>query len=142
MNLQNLCTIGLKNMMFVRDWIGYGQFMPRTTDEFHPGEKFSVYVEIENPTVKRTQDMYEVVAAISYKIIDEDTRVIERIDLGQSREGSISRKRDYCFGFDGTIPANLSPGQYFLRVSITDLHDPAKRFADEQIPFRVVPAMR
>jgi hypothetical protein len=143
MELQNLCPIGVRNVTFVREWVGYGQFVPHPTSrEFHPGESFLVYVEIENPTVHRVPDGFEVSVAISYEILDDNANVHSRREVGKPSERSLSRKRDYNLGIPGTIPASLAPGQYFLRVSITDLNDASMRFAEEQISFRVVPSTR
>ena len=140
MELQNLCPVRLKNVVFVRDWFGYGKFLPHPTKEFYPGEEFCVYVEMENLTVNKTTDGFEVGAAISYEILDEDAKVVLKKDAGRPAERTLSRTRDHCLSIPGTIPTALAPGQYQLRISLTDLNDDSMQFAQEQIPFRVVPS--
>jgi len=139
--LQNLTPIRLKNVMFVDDWIAYGQFFPRRSQEFYPGDEFLVYLEIDNPSVRRIPDGFEVSVSISYEIRDAHGSIVVRQDMGSPSERSLSRKRDYALAFPGTIPVSLAPGQYHLRVSVTDLNDDSMQFAEEQIPLRIAPSL-
>ena len=139
--LQNLSPIKLKNVMFIEDWLAFGQYIPRPTQEFYPGDEFFVYMEIDNPTVRRIPDGYEVGVSLSYEIRDAHAVVVFRQDLPPSGERSLSRKRDYALRVPGTLPPSLAPGQYQLRISITDLHDDSMQHAEEQIPFRVLPSL-
>ena len=138
--LQNLCPIRLKNVTFAKEWFGYGQFVPRPA-EFYPGEPFHVYVEVENPMVRET-DMYEICISTSYVILDSRANTVASSGAAQpGGEMFVSRKRDFYTGIHGVVPASLPPGEYQLRINLTDLNDPARQYADEQIPFRVVPSM-
>ena len=140
--LQVLCPILLKNVMFVKDWLEYGQFLPHPTQEFYPGESFTVYLEIENLVVSRSKaaEGFEFGVAVKYEIWDSNAKVVANRDIGRSMGSTLSRKRDFCLGVPDTLPTNLSPGQYNLRISVTDLNDASMRYAEEQIPFRVVPS--
>jgi len=140
MELQNLCPIRLKNVLFILDCIDYGQFLPHPTKEFHPGEEFLVYMEVENLTVNKITDGFEVGVSVSYEILDENAKVVLKQDAGRPAMRTLSRKRDYHLTIPGTIPTSLAPGQYHIRVSTTDLNDDSMQFAQEQIPFRVVPS--
>jgi len=137
--LQKLCPIKLKNVMFVKDWFGYGQFIAHT-GEFCPGEAFCVYIEIENPVV-RPANGFEVSVAISYEIRDIHANVVVQQDAGKPAERTLSRKRDYCLTIPGTLPTSLAPGQYQLRINVTDLNDDSMQYAEEQIPLKVVPSL-
>ena len=140
LELQNLCPFKLKNVMFVDDWVNYGQFIPRTRD-FHPGESFSVYLELDNPTVRRTVDGFEVAVSISYEIRDSRANVVAKMNIGPAVDRTLSRKRDYGLGFPGSLPTSLAPGQYQLRVSVTDMNDDSMQYAEEQIPLKIVPLL-
>jgi len=139
--LQNLSPIRLKHVAFVDDWIAYGQFFPRNSQEFYPGDDFLVYIEIDNPSVRRIPDGFEVSVSISYEIRDAHGSIVVREDMGSPSERSLSRKRDYALAFPGTIPISLAPGQYHLRISVTDLNDDSMQFAEEQIPLRIAPSL-
>jgi len=138
-NLQEICPIRLKNVTFVRDWFGYGQFVPHSK-EYYPGDRFRVYVEIENPTLTRGE-MFETCVSISYEIRDDRANVIAKQE-GASPfvERTLSRKRDYCLEVTGVIPSSAPPGQYKLVINITDLNDKSTQFAVESLDFRVVPS--
>ena len=139
--LQNLCPIKLKNVTFVEEWFGYGQFISRNAQEFYPGDEFLVYMEIENPTVRRIPDGFEVSVAMSCEIRDAQANIVVRQDIGKPTERSLSRKQDYAISFPGTLPPSLAPGQYHLRINVTDLNDDSMQYAEEQIPFRVAPSL-
>ena len=138
--LQNLCSIKLKNVTFAIDWFGYGQFVVRDNQEFYPGEDFYVYMEIEYPSVRPIPDGFEAKYTISYEIRDAHTRVVFRQEAEEQWDRTLSRKRDYWFPLRGKIPASLAPGQYHLRINVTDLNDDSMQYAEEQIPFRVAPS--
>jgi len=137
--LQKLCPIKLKNVMFVKDWFGYGQFIAHT-GEFCPGDEFRVYIEIENPVV-RSADGFDVSVAISYEIRDIHANVVAKQDAGKPAERTLSRKRDYCLAIPGTLPTSLAPGQYQLRINVTDLNDDSMQYAEEQIPLKIIPSL-
>jgi hypothetical protein len=139
--LQKLCPIKLKNVMFIEDWLGYGQFIPRNNQEFYPGDDFLVYMEIEHPTVRPISDGFEVSVSISYEIRDIHGSIVVRQDAGKPAERSFSRKRDYALTIPSSLPTSLAPGQYQLRINVTDLNDDSMLFAEEQIPFRIAPSV-
>jgi hypothetical protein len=133
--------------MFVKDWIAYGQYYPHPTQEFYPGEEFIVYMEIENPVVRRdpVKNGFEVCVAISYEIRDSNAKVVAKQDIGKPAEMTLSRKQDYALAIGSgpvptVLPASLSPGQYHLRINITDMNDSSMQHAEEQIPFKVLPS--
>jgi len=140
LELQNLCPMKLKTVMFVKDWFGYGQYVTHS-GEYRPGENMIVYLELENPTVKKIPDGFEVNAKIDYEIRDVHAKVVFKQSLDAGVDRSFAPKRDFCLGFPGVLPESLTPGQYQLRVSVTDLNDTSMHYAEEQIPLRIVPAL-
>ena len=140
LELQNLCPLKLKNMTFVDYWQGYGQYISRP-NEYHPGDKFMVYMELENPTIHKIADGYEVNAKIDYEIRDEHAKIIDRKSLDAGVDRSLVPKRDYCLGFPGDFPESLAPGLYQLQITVSDLNDASMHRAQEQIPFRIVPVL-
>ena len=141
--MQSHAAISLKTVLFVNDWFGFGQFAPRRP-EFHPGERFRVYMEVENPSMHLhpIEGVYEVAATIRYEIRNSRTAelIVEREDRQSYR--MITRKRDHVKEVAGVIPPGTPPGDYQLSIRIIDLHDASKRSAEEQIPFRVVQSTR
>ena len=141
LELQKICPIQLRNVTFISSWFGFGQFIPRPTDEFHPGDSFKVYMEFEYPTARPVADGFEYSVSLSYDIRDIHGHIQHRNDLGPMTTRSLSHRRDQCMEIAGTMPISLAPGQYFLRISMTDLNDDSQQHTEEQIPFRIAPAM-
>ena len=141
LELQKLCPVQLKNVLFIEQCFGYGQFITRPTQEFCPGEAFHVYMEMDNLVVRRVaaDDGFEVNWALNYEIRDANANIVVKQDLGKSGERMLSRKRDHFHIVSDTLPTSLSPGQYHLRISLTDLNDDSMQYAEEQIQFRVAP---
>jgi hypothetical protein len=142
LELQKLCPVRLKNVVFIEQCFGYGQFIARPTQEFYPGETFHVYMEMDNLVVRRVaaDDGFEVNWALNYEIRDSNANIVVKEDLGKPGERMLSRKRDHFHLVSATLPASLSPGQYHFRISLTDLNDDSMQYTEEQIPFRVAPA--
>ena len=138
MDLRRLCPIRLKNVRFAQDVWAFGDYLPRS-EECHAGEKVDVYLELENPTVRRTAEGYNVSASLSYEIRSPSGSVLDKYaDIG-IQSSSPSRRRDYFAHLKVAIPEALSPGGYLLRISVTDLNDESLRFSEEQIPLTVLP---
>jgi hypothetical protein len=141
-HLQNLCPIKFKKVIPVEDWVEFGVYTPRTR-EYNPGEMFYIYLELENLSVRRVADGFNICTALSYEIRDETANVVAKHDAPVPPELTTqSRKRDYCLHLEGMIPKTLAPGRYYLRIMITDLNDTARQYADEQISLKVAPAMK
>jgi len=142
LELQKLCPVRLKNVVFIEQCFGYGQFITRPTQEFYPGETFHVYMEMDNLVVRRVvaDDGFEVNWALNYEIRDANANIVVKQDLGKPGERMLSRKRDHFHIVSDTLPTSLSPGQYHLRISLTDLNDDSMQYAEEQITFRVAPS--
>jgi hypothetical protein len=138
MELRKVCPIKLKKVQFVKEWDTYGSFIPRTED-CHAGEKLDLYMELENPTVRHTQYGFNVSASVSYEIRDRTANVLQKINSIAVEETTPSQKRDYCIGLRVLLPEKIPPGQYQLRVNVTDMNDEARQYAEEQVPFKVIP---
>ncbi|MDR0327828.1 MAG: hypothetical protein LBI05_05990 [Planctomycetaceae bacterium] len=145
-DLQTLCPVTLKNVMFITQCFGFGQFVPHTsqdsTPELYPGEPIHIYMEIENPVVRSAAggEGYEINMAISYEIRDSKAKTVVSKDMGTPGSRTLSRSRDHFHVMSDTLPKNLSPGEYRLRLTFTDLNDDSMQYAEEMISFRVVPS--
>ncbi|MDR0337207.1 MAG: hypothetical protein LBI18_08970 [Planctomycetaceae bacterium] len=139
MELRKICPIKLKKVQFVRGWGDtFGNFIPRNED-CHAGEQLELYMEPENPSIRRTQQGYNVSMSISYEIRDQTANVLQKIDHITVQETSLSQKRDYCIWLRVLLPEKIPPGQYQLRVSVTDTNDETMPYTEEQVPFKVIP---
>ncbi|MDR2116540.1 MAG: hypothetical protein LBP87_09175 [Planctomycetaceae bacterium] len=138
MELRKVCPIKLRKVQFVKEWDTFGCFIPRNED-CRAGEKLELYMELENPTIRHTQLGYNVSATVSYEIRDRAANVLQKVDHIAVQETTPSQKRDYCIGLWVLLPEKIPPGQYQLRISVTDMNDEAMSYAEEQVPFKVIP---
>jgi hypothetical protein len=138
--LQNFCPVKLKKVMFIDDWAAYGQFLPRKSQEFYPGDEFLLYLEIDNPSVRPITDGYEMGVSISYEVRDARAALVYKQDLGPQDQRMISRKHDYALALPLVFPTSLAPGQYQLRINVTDINDDSMQYAEDHIPFRIIPS--
>lgn len=136
MELRQLCPLQLKNVQIVRDWVTFAVFLPKTED-CRPGEEVGLYLELDNPTIRRSNHGFNVRASLSYEIRDSGARIVEKKDNISAEETSPSQKRDYCIHCPIQLPPSLAPGQYQLRVNVTDMNSEGLQYAEEQISFRV-----
>ena len=139
--LRRLCPMKLKNIQFVKDWVAFGVFMPRKED-CQAGETIGLYLELDNPTVKRSAIGYNVRASIHYEIRDSASRLVSKSKDIPVEETTPSQKRDYCIHVNVPIPKGLAHGQYLLRVSVTDMNSDNLQYAEEQLSFRILPSAR
>ncbi|MDR0704187.1 MAG: hypothetical protein LBF88_04290 [Planctomycetaceae bacterium] len=138
MELRKVCPIKLKRVQFVKEWDTYGSFIPRTED-CYAGEQLEIYMELENPTIRHTQHGFYVSTSVSYEIRDRTANVLHKINHIPVEETVLSQRRDYCIGLRVRLPEKIPPGQYQLRVNVTDMNDEAMSYAEEQVPFKVIP---
>ena len=138
MNLRRLCPIRLKNVRFARDVQAFGDYLPRS-EECLAGEKIDVYLELENPSVRRTGDGFNVSASLSYEIRSNSGNVIDKCSNISIQSSSPSQRRDYYVHLRVTLPEDISQGDYQLRICVTDLNDETMQFAEEQISMKVMP---
>ena len=139
--LRQLCPMKLKNVQFVKDWVAFGVFLSRKED-CQAGETVGLYLELDNPTVKRSAIGYNVRASISYEIRDSASRLVSKSKDIPVEETTPSQKRDYCIHVKIEIPRGLAHGQYFLRVHVTDMNCETLQYAEEQLSFRVLPSTK
>ncbi len=137
--LANLCPIQIKNPRIVQRVTGYAKLLPRTSEECHAGEKLLVYMELENPTVRRLAEGFGISVSFSYEIRNENGEILHKDSSPPDQEISLSRKRDYFGTMVIVLPDSLPTGNYHLRVCVNDMHSDTMQYAEEQIPFCIVP---
>ena len=139
--LRRLCPMKLKNVQLVKDWVAFGVFLPRKED-CQAGETIGLYLELDNPTVKRSAMGYTVRPTIHYEIRDSASKLVSRSEDIPLEETTPSQKRDYCIHLKVLLPKGLPHGQYLLRVSVTDTNSDSLQHAEEQLSLRVLPSAK
>jgi len=139
--LRRLCPMKLKNVQFVKDWVTFGVFLPRKEDCL-AGETVGLYLELDNPTVRRSTMGYSVRPTIHYEIRDSTSKLVFKSDDIPLEETTPSSKRDYCIHLNVRLPKSLAHGQYLLRINVTDMNSDNLQYAEEQLFFRILPSAK
>lgn len=119
-NLSELCPLDLRNVAFVRNVKGFGDFTPFENTSFTPGEELLVYLEIENLSSKEADGQYESTWGASYEIFNDTGRRVDARTFPEYKDRCANRRRDLSFTYRLYLPENIPPGRYRLELSVRD----------------------
>ncbi|MDR0871491.1 MAG: hypothetical protein LBN39_11940 [Planctomycetaceae bacterium] len=139
MELRKVCPVKLKNVQFVRDVQAFGFYLSRS-EECKSGETVMVYMELENPTIRRTGQGYNVAVSMSYEILDATGNVLEKVNNIAVECTTPGPRRDHFVNLKVSLPKTLQTGSHQLRLNVTDTNNESLDYAEEQIPFKIVPS--
>ncbi|MDR2762128.1 MAG: hypothetical protein LBB88_05955 [Planctomycetaceae bacterium] len=137
--LRQVCPLRLKNVQIIQDgdYIAFGSFKLRS-EACKPDEFIVVYFELENPTIKNSSDGYAVRVNVGYEIIDAESNVVQKTDMGKAEDIASVQKRDHFIKMYVYLKKNLPSGNYKLRIQAVDLNCPdSQKVAEEQISFKI-----
>jgi hypothetical protein len=130
-----MATLQVRNASFAKSVEGFGAYEPLEQAEFQPGEKVTVYAEIENFASASTPAGYETVLATSYQVVDSNGR---RVDGGQFPDVSDvcrGRRRDFHLQYGVALPTRIYPDEYRLELTITDQQ--SGKIGQATLPFEI-----
>lgn len=137
--LQEKAQLTLKNVNFCRNIDSFGNYEKFPKDEFQPGQPFLVYAEIENFTSELNSDSFystKLKTTIEFIRVDGAGDVAEPITIPAQEDLCRNYRRDYFHAYTLSVPKELPPGTYQMRLTVQDLND--NDIAEEIIPFRVL----
>lgn len=116
---------------------GFGAYDPLPSNRVTPGSTLFVYCEVEN-FASRLNDRGLWQTDITQEMVlydDRGQRVA--VEKRQPRADlSRNRRHDFCIARAMALPVTVSPGSYFLTVSVSDQQ--ANRMAEATIPVQIV----
>lgn len=133
--LQEAGPLEIRNPAFVTAVQSWGVYEPFEKNEFSPGRPVLLYAEIENLKSESTAKGYRTSWQSSYRIIDDGGRVVADYQYPPNEEYCRRVRRDFFIGCELSIPSDLAPGRYTLRLSVTDLL--SRRTGETSIEFSV-----
>jgi hypothetical protein len=119
-HLRELGSLSLRNLSFCKNVYGYGAIEPYEDDRFAAGEQVSLYVEVENYHSQSTEKGFCTILGSSYELADERGERAGGGEFPDVEDYCRSRRRDFHIQYGVTLPANLSPGRYELRLVVKD----------------------
>lgn len=136
-NLSELCPLDLRNVAFVRNVKGFGDFTPFENTSFTPGEELLVYLEIENLSSKEVNGQFESTWGASYEIFNDTGRRVDARTFPEYKDRCANRRRDLSFTYRLYLPENIPPGRYRLELSVRDKE--IDKFGQSSLDFEIKP---
>ncbi|MCC9604959.1 hypothetical protein LOC68_25375 [Blastopirellula sp. JC732] len=136
-SLSELCPLDLRNVTFVRNVKGFGDFTPFEKTSFTPGEELLVYLEIENLTSKEVDGQFESTWGASYEIFNDTGRRVDARTFPEYKDRCANRRRDLSFTYRLYLPEGIPPGRYRLELSVRDKE--TDKFGQASLDFEIKP---
>ena len=133
--LSELATLQIRNAAFVASVDGFGAYEPSKSKSFQPGEKVTLYAEVENFRSSATEDGYHTSLATSYQVLDKTGRRVDGKPFPDVADQCRNRRRDFHMQYEFPLPTRIYPGEYELELTITD-HNSGK-IGQATLPFEI-----
>ena len=118
--LAQLATLQVRNLNIVESVDGFGVYQPRESLEFRPGAPVSLYAEVENLQSESTQEGYRALLSTSYEVVDISGQRVDGRQFPDVEDVCKNPRRDFHMQYGVTLPERIYPGEYQLRLTITD----------------------
>lgn len=133
--LRNLSMLQVRNLKLCTKVTSFGRYDEFPEMRFLPGQPVIVYAEVDNFSTEAKSDGYETALEGTCEIYNANKEMVYLHKFGVEREISANRRRDFFFPYPFRIPAELTPGQYSLTLTIKDVL--ASKFDQQSILFTV-----
>jgi len=133
--LSELATLQIRNAAFVARVDGYGAYEPRKPGDFQPGQKVTLYAEVENFTSSAAEDGYHTSLGTSYQVLDGNRRRVDAKQFPDVADTCRNRRRDFHMQYEFALPLRIYPGEYELELTITDHH--SGKIGQATLPFQI-----
>jgi hypothetical protein len=120
--LGELCPLIVRNLTFCSQIQGYGSYEPLAVTTFKPGQRLSLYAEVDNYRSISTPQGYHTAISTSYQITDNAGNRVDGNEFPTIDDYCLRRRRDFHTQYGITLPTQLAPGNYQLQLTIRDAH--------------------
>jgi hypothetical protein len=133
--LSELATLQIRNAAFVASVDGFGAYEPSKSKSFQPGQKVTLYAEVENFRSSADEEGYYTSLATSYQVLDKTGRRVDGKQFPDVSDRCRNRRRDFHMQYELPLPTRIYPGEYVLELTITD-HNSGK-IGQTTLPFEI-----
>lgn len=129
-------SLDIRSLAFCTEIESYGQIKTFPGNRFDAGQQVILYCEIENFTVKKTDQGFETNLQGSYELYNsENEKVINQV-LPADNQVSTNYLRDYFIAYQMHLPKQLKPGTYRLQLTMEDIG--GKKYGQSSIPLEII----
>jgi len=125
------------SLTFCKKVEGFGNFEPVAAGTLKPGKPIGLYWEVEGLVTKSDAKGHHTKLSSAIEVVDESGTLVWSSHLGQAEDTCRRPRRDYFVNTRLTLPDNLKPGTYQLRLKLEDIH--GKQQATDAISFSIQP---
>ncbi len=133
--LSELATMQVRNLHFVDSVGGYGDYTLDTRDHYKPGEQVMLYAELANFRSESSEEGYKTSLGTSYEVLDESGRRVDGGQFPDVDDRCENRRRDFHLQYSVPLPTRIYPGEYELRLVISD--HLSHKIGQASAPFRI-----
>lgn len=134
--LAELATLQVRNLTFVESVDGYGVYERRQQNEFRPGDPVILYAEVENFRSDSSQEGYRTALSTSYEVVDSNGQRVDGQQFPDVEDICQNQRRDFHMQYGVSLPTRIYPGDYQLRLTITD--QLSHKIGQASVPFVIV----
>ncbi len=134
--LAELATLQVRNLTFVDRVDGYGLYEPHENTKFKPGDQVTLYAEVDNFRSESTKEGYRTTLATSYEVVDPQGRRVDGAQFPEVADICKNQRHDFHMQYGVALPTRIYPGEYELRVIITD--QLSNKIGQASLPFTIV----
>ncbi len=134
--LAELATLQIRNLTFVDSVDGYGMYERRELQEFRPGDPVTLYAEVENFRSDSTKEGYRTTLATSYEVVDSNGQRVDGRQFPDVEDVCQNQRCDFHMQYGVALPTRIYPGEYQLRLTITD--QLSHKIGQASVPFVIV----
>jgi hypothetical protein len=129
-------AFAIVELLFCRKVEGFGNYETRESESFGAGDSVGVYWEIEGLASEFDGGWHRTRLETRLEIVSRnDGAVVWHRSLGQAEDLCRKVRRDFFVNARLTVPEELTPGNYDLRVIVADLV--AGEVATRSVSFRI-----
>ena len=134
--LGELASLQVRNLTFADKVDGYGLYEPHVETKFQPGDKVTLYTEVENFRSESTKKGFRTSLATSYEVVDPQGRRVDGAQFPDVEDICRNLRHDFHMQYGLSLPTRIYPGSYELRLTITDLL--SNKIGHASIPFEII----
>ncbi|MDZ4657625.1 MAG: hypothetical protein SH868_08605 [Bythopirellula sp.] len=133
--LAELATLQVRNLAFVDRVDGYGLYEPHESTKFKPGDQVTLYAEVNNFRSESTKEGYRTTLATSYEVVDPQSRRVDGAQFPEVADICKNQRHDFHMQYGVALPTRIYPGEYELRLIITD--QLSNKIGQASLPFEI-----
>jgi len=135
-HLAELATLNVRSLTFVDSVDGFGVYEEHEETKFRPGDQVTLYTEVENFQSRSSQEGFHTQLSTSYEVLDMQGTRVDGAQFPDVEDLCKNQRRDFHMQYGVALPTHIYPGQYQLKLTITDQQ--SHKIGQTSVSFEIV----